>query len=115
VVSVEAVPAMHLSWKGLLEVRFERAPKELSHEKPEKSKPPYELKEDPAARELQSKPLTCWLLHLLLVLEGQENGAASEKPAETRRAVEAKATRVESVDLIFRFLYRIWKIVFADQ
>lgn len=52
-------------------------------------------------RELQSKPADCWLLHWLLVFAGQENGGASEKPADAKLRVEAKAMRVEIVDLIF--------------
>lgn len=55
--SLLTFPSIHLDWK-LLRVSSDRLEKELLQEKPEKSKPPKELK-DPVDREDQSKP-DCW-------------------------------------------------------
>jgi hypothetical protein len=66
---------MHLDWKPL-RASSDRFEKELLQEKPEKSRPPKELKE-PVGRVDQSKP-DCWLWEqLLLVLEGLEKLLAS--------------------------------------
>lgn len=55
--SVEADPVMHLLWKPR-GISSSRLLNESEQVKPEKSTPPYELK-DPVESELQSNPLDC--------------------------------------------------------
>lgn len=97
-----AFPVMHFSWnvRPVRRSRFAPLPKELEQENPEKSKSPYWLKEDPSVRELQSKPVDCCVLHSLLVFAGHEKELEPPKVAEATWSVDARATTVDSVDLM---------------
>lgn len=79
--SLDAVPVMHLLWKPRPEIRS-RLLKELAQVHPEKLKSSYDVK-DPMSRPVQSQPVDFWVVvheFELSVLAGHLKEEAPDQP-----------------------------------
>jgi hypothetical protein len=101
--SLPTWPWMHLDWKLPSRVNSDRFEKELLQEKPEKPRPPKELKE-PVGRVDQSKP-DCWLWEqLLLVLEGLEKLLASPQLSPAACCASKAVPKTEAAKVVFMLM-----------